>query len=254
MGCGTDEVPRELKLTPRLTALLLAGGFGTRIRELYPDVPKPMIPVAGKPFLEWAIRYWARQGVRRFLLSLGHLAPVAQAYFAERAEDGLEILCFEEPQPMGTGGAVLYAAAQAAISDPLIVANGDSLVVADTGGAQRLLSGNPALDGALLGVEVADASRYGTLAIGNEGRLLGFKEKQPGSGVINAGVYFFRPSVLGKFPERMPLSMEVDVFPALLGGGADLRVCGVEAPFLDIGTPETVALAEAFIVGNSGAF
>ena len=100
-----------------LTAVLLAGGFGTRIRELYPDVPKPMIPVLGEPFLEWALRYWKRQGVSRFVLSLGHLAEVAERYFAHRPE----VATIRETTPLGTGGAVLFAAAEAPLSDPFVL-------------------------------------------------------------------------------------------------------------------------------------
>jgi D-glycero-alpha-D-manno-heptose 1-phosphate guanylyltransferase len=229
-----------------LTAILLAGGFGTRIRELYPDVPKPMIPVSGKPFLEWAIQYWVRQGVRRFVISLGHLAEVAERYFASRPDDGLEIVLVTEPHAMGTGGAVLYAGRVAELSDPFIVGNGDSLVLAETYAAQQRIAA-AGVDGVVLGVRVPDTSRYGSLAIGEDARLLGFREKQPGEGVINAGVYFFRRAVLDRFPAKQPLSMEVDVFPSLLNAGADLRVVAVDAPFLDIGTPESVVQAESFV-------
>lgn len=225
-----------------LTAVLLAGGFGTRIRELYPDVPKPMIPVLGEPFLEWAIRYWKRQGVGRFVLSLGHLAEVAETYFAGRTE----VATVREPRALGTGGAVQFAAAEAALSDPFVVANGDSLVLADVSEALTAIA-RDGVDGVVLGVEVDDTSRYGSLAVDPAGRLLGFQEKRPGRGLINGGVYFFRRSTLERFPRKEPLSMETDVFPALLAGGADLRVVGVQAPFLDIGTPESVRQAEQFV-------
>ncbi|MBL8179253.1 MAG: NTP transferase domain-containing protein [Bryobacterales bacterium] len=225
-----------------LTALLLAGGFGTRIRELYPDVPKPMIPVLGEPFLEWAIRYWKRQGAGRFVLSLGHLAEVAEHYFAHRAE----VATIRETTPLGTGGAVLFAAAEAQLSDPFVVANGDSLVLADVSTALAAIA-QDGVDGVVLGVAVEDASRYGSLAVDEAGRLLGFHEKRPGRGLINGGVYFFRRATLDRFPRKQPLSMELDVFPALLAAGADLRVVGVQAPFLDIGTPESVRQAEEFV-------
>ena len=105
----------------------------------------------------------------------------------------------------------------------------------------------PGVDGVSLGLEVDDASRYGSLAVGESGRLLGFHEKRPGRGLINGGVYFFRQRALDRFPRMQPLSMETDVFPALLSAGADLRVEGVQAPFLDIGTPESVRQAEGFV-------
>ncbi|MBV6464873.1 MAG: D-glycero-alpha-D-manno-heptose 1-phosphate guanylyltransferase [Anaerolineales bacterium] len=231
------------------TVILLAGGFGTRIRELHPDVPKPMIPVAGRPFLEWALRYWKREGATRAIVSLGHLAHVAEAYLQTRPPDGLEILTVTEPHAMGTGGAVRFAAARAALSDPFAVANADSLIVADTRPARDCLR-DTAIGGALLGVPVPDTSRYGSLAISPDSRLLGFREKQPGAGLINAGVYFFRPRLLPLFAEKTPLSMEVDVFPALLAAGARLHVLPADAPFLDIGTPESLREAGEFVRRN----
>jgi len=234
---------------PPLTVVLLAGGFGTRIRDLHPDVPKPMISVAGEPFLEWALRYWQSQGVSRAILSLGHLAPVAETWLQSRHSAHFEALTVTEPRPMGTAGAVRFAASQAELSDPFVVANGDSLVAAATQPAQQWLASGEA-DGVVLGVRVPDASRYGSLSISADGRLLGFREKQPGAGVINAGVYFFRLSLLDRFPEKTPLSMELDVFPALLDAGVNLRVLAVDAPFLDIGTPQSLAEAEGFIRVN----
>jgi D-glycero-alpha-D-manno-heptose 1-phosphate guanylyltransferase len=147
---------------------------------------------------------------------------------------------------MGTGGAVRFAAQGTELSDPFIVGNGDSLVIADTLAAQQCIA-KDGVDGVILGVRVPDTSRYGSLVIGEESRLLGFREKQPGEGVINAGVYLFRRGVLDRFPGKQPLSMEVDVFPSLLANEVDLRVVAVDAPFLDIGTPESVVQAESFV-------
>ncbi|OLE45615.1 MAG: hypothetical protein AUI36_22515 [Cyanobacteria bacterium 13_1_40CM_2_61_4] len=97
---------------------------------------------------------------------------------------------------------------------------------------------------------MADAARYGTLAFDESRRLLRFEEKRPGAGVINAGVYLLKPELLTRFPSARPLSFEKDVFPSLLAGGARLRVHATDAPFLDIGTPESLALAESFICEN----
>jgi D-glycero-alpha-D-manno-heptose 1-phosphate guanylyltransferase len=230
------------------TAILLAGGFGSRIKALYPHLPKPMIPIAGRPFLEWAIQYWARQGIMRFVVSLGYLAEAATDYFMTRPPDGLDIATVVEPQPLGTGGAVRFAA-QATTADPLVIANGDSLVAADIAPVRALLD-QDAIDGAILGVRVADAGRFGSLTMDADGRLTGFAEKRPGGGVINAGVYFLRRRLLARFPKQEPLSMETDVFPALLAGGAKLWVVPTEAPFLDIGTPQSLQEAEEFLLHN----
>jgi D-glycero-alpha-D-manno-heptose 1-phosphate guanylyltransferase len=115
------------------------------------------------------------------------------------------------------------------------------------------LMSNPKVDAAVLGVRVPDASRYGTLAIGDDGRLLEFSEKSPGAGVINAGVYLFRHRTLAHFPAKRPLSFETEVFPTLLHD-AHVATLTVDAPFLDIGTPQSLAEAEAFISQNQPFF
>ena len=227
-------------------AVILAGGAGTRIRHLLPDLPKPLAPVGGRPCLEWVIGHLARQGIGRFAVSLGHLAAAAEAYFSARPDDGLQIRTVCEPTPLGTGGGFLLAERAFPDADPLVVVNGDSLVPAEFDRLGRLLA-DPAVDGALLGVEVDDAARYGRIDVDAGGRLVGFCEKQPGRGLINAGVYVFRRRLLARFPAVRPLSMELDVFPALLAAGANLRVATTRAPFLDIGTPESFAAAEAFV-------
>lgn len=228
-------------------AILLAGGFGTRVRALYPDLPKPMIPVLGEPFLEWALRWWARQGATRVVVSLGHLADAAQTWLKSRPAGGPAVGAVVEREPLGTGGAAWFAAQSLPDDDPLWVANGDSLVLADLAPARSRLERDADLDGVLLGVEVEDASRYGSLTLDASGRLLGFAEKRPGRAVINAGVYLLRRRMLDLFPPRRPLSLETGVFPALLARGARLHVEAVRAPFLDIGTPESLAQAESFL-------
>jgi len=224
------------------SVVLLAGGQGTRLRALSAGIPKPMIPVAGRPFVEWMLDYFASQGADHAVLSIGHLAEVVEHHFAGRP--GIE--CVRETRPLGTGGALRFAAGQAPVSDPFFAANADSLAIAELGGLRRALE-DAATDGALLAVTTPDASRFGTLDVGAGGWLRGFHEKRPGAGLINAGVYLFRRRLLAHFPPGAPLSLEQDVFPALLAAGQRLRVIPAAADFLDIGTPESFALAEKFI-------
>ena len=131
--------------------------------------------------------------------------------------------------------------------------NGDSLAPAELDEMFESFD-KPEAAGAILGVRVADASRFGTISQDARGELAGFSEKKPGAGVINAGVYLFRSSVVDRFPKNMPLSFETDVFPALIAGKARLKVCVTDAPFLDIGTPESLPLAEEFIRRNARVF
>ena len=234
----------------RTVAVVLAGGLGSRIQALYANLPKPMIPVNGRPFLEWVLRYLRREGIRCVVVSCGYKADVIRRYFAASPVEGMAIQTWAEPEPRGTAGGFLEAMGQSEHeADSWLVLNGDSLVVAALGSLYRLLE-SPHVQGALVGVNVPDTSRYGRVVSDSTGRLLHFEEKQPGQGTINAGVYLFRSSVLDLFPKVRPLSFETQVFPSLLAAGADLRVCSISAPFLDIGTPDSVAQAEDFVRGH----
>jgi NDP-sugar pyrophosphorylase family protein len=238
----------------QMTAVILAGGLGTRVQHLLPGLPKPMAPVAGRPFLEWVVRYLARQGVRRTVISTGYLTGVVEQHFQNQPVKGVHVQCVAEAEPLGTGGGFLHAARQAGEAPPAwLVLNGDSLVFADLKSAVAPFS-DPAVSGVIIGRTVPDASRYGTLATGTSGELLRFEEKRPGRGVINSGVYLLRHKLLAEFPAQMPLSFERDVFPALIGRGFRWQTVVTGAPFLDIGTPESLPQAEEFIRGNLSEF
>lgn len=236
-------------------AVVLAGGLGTRVSHLLPDLPKPMAPVNGRPFLEWVVRYLARAGLRRVLLSTGHMADAVARHFDAQPVTGVTIRCVPEPKPLGTAGGFLNAIAGCPAPPPpfWLVLNGDSLALADLAPLFAALAA-PSVAGAILGVQMAEASRYGTVMSDAEGWLAGFREKQPGPGIINAGVYLLRSSLIAEFPRRLPLSFERDVFPGLTTGKHRLTVCVADAPFLDIGTPETLPQATEFLRRNQQAF
>jgi D-glycero-alpha-D-manno-heptose 1-phosphate guanylyltransferase len=238
----------------QITAVVLAGGFGTRIKHLLGDLPKPMAPVNGKPFVEWVVRYLAAQGIRKVILSTGHLAETVEKHFAPQPVKNVRVTCVPETTPLGTAGGFINAA-KSAKENPAawIVLNGDSLVVAPLEKLFQSLD-QPENEGAILGVPMTDAARFGTISQNADGDLTGFNEKKPGAGNINAGVYLFRNSVLKKFPAKTPLSFEVDVFPALINSGAKLKTVLSAAPFLDIGTPESLPQAEDFIRQNHAHF
>jgi D-glycero-alpha-D-manno-heptose 1-phosphate guanylyltransferase len=232
--------------SPAACLVVLAGGAGTRIRHLRPGVPKPLIPVAGRPLLEWICGYWIRQGLRQVVISLGHMAEVAERQIAGWNWPGVEIRTVWEETPLGTGGALLFAAAAIPEADPVVALNGDSLLVADLAGAWNLLADDDTA-GVVVGVEMEDASRFGTLRVDGAGVLRGFDEKRPGGGWINAGIYLFRRRTLALFPGVEPLSMEHDVFPSLLERGVRLRVFRAAGDFIDIGSPDSLAVADAFV-------
>ncbi|MGC4055493.1 MAG: sugar phosphate nucleotidyltransferase [Paludibaculum sp.] len=188
--------------------LILAGGRGTRLQNLHPDLPKPMVPVAGRPFLDWMIEFWEQQGADDVLVSTGYLADVIEDFLSARGRGET----VREREALGTGGAVRYAVAHRQVSDPFVVTNGDSLVAADLNSMWDL---PPGADAAIAAIEVDDAGRFGTLAIDDAGFLQRFEEKRPGAGWINAGIYCFRRSLIEAFPPGAS-SIETDVFPALL--------------------------------------
>lgn len=237
----------------KITAVVLAGGFGTRIRHLLPDVPKPMAIVVHRPFLEHVVRYTSGFGLRRFLLSTGYRSEVIEAHFARDPVPGVSVQCVREAEPLGTAGGFLNAvrANTGCVPDAWLVLNGDSLAFADLGALTDALDSG-GWDAAILALRVSDAARYGSLEAAPDGTLIRFSEKRPGKGLINAGVYLFRAAALGHFSPELRLSFETEVFPALIAAGCRVLVHPVEAPFLDIGTPESLATAERFIL-ESGA-
>jgi D-glycero-alpha-D-manno-heptose 1-phosphate guanylyltransferase len=243
-----------MKISPeQITAAVLAGGFGTRVKHLLGNLPKPMAPVNGRPFLEWVVRYLAAQKIRRVILSTGHLAEAVEKHFQPQPVKNVRVNCVPETEPLGTAGGFLNAIRGAQNSGAFVVLNGDSLAPAPLAQMFQSLD-DPDWAGAILGVRVADASRFGTILQNTHGALAGFDEKKPGGGVINAGIYLFRAAAIESFPDKTPLSFETEVFPALIAGEIRLKVCVTDAPFLDIGTPESLPLAEEFIRRNAEFF
>lgn len=213
-----------------------------------------MAPVAGRPFVEWVVRFLARQGVRRVVLSTGYRAEALAAHFHSKPVPGVQVDCIAEPAPLGTAGGFLHAARSSGLSAPAwLVLNGDSLALTELA---PLATATHERDvaGAILGLSVPDAARYGSLSTDPQGRLLAFAEKRPGAAVISAGIYVLRGAALDSFPPGQVLSFERDVFPGWLSAGKRIQVVSVEAPFLDIGTEETLGQAEEFIGSHPEQF
>ncbi len=231
-----------------LTAVILAGGRGTRLASLIDNVPKPLVPVAGRPFLSWVTSWLIGQGVVDLVYSAGYLGEQIETWVAGLDfPEGVRARCRLEPSPLGTGGAVL--ACLDVCQDRVLVLNGDTLLVAELPPVMSRLRPDR-LDGLIVGIPVDDASRFGTLEIGDDGLLRSFREKQPGAGIVNGGVYLFPRAVLQRFLPVRTMSLELDLLPDLLRQGARIAVVAVEAPFLDIGVPETLATAGDFVSAN----
>ena len=174
--------------------------------------------VSGRPFLEWVVAHLAAQGIGNVTISTGYLAETVERHFRRRPVKEVCVRCVAEPKPLGTGGGFLNAV-RATPEKPAawLVLNGDSLALASLDALFSCLS-DSAVDGAILGVPMTDASRYGTIEQSPASDLIGFREKKPGPGTINAGVYLLRASLIESFSDRVPLSFETEIFRKLLPG------------------------------------
>jgi len=213
-----------------------------------------MAPVEGKPFLEWLVRYLAKQGLKHVVISTGYRAEVVSAHFNSQPVPDVETSCVAETAPLGTAGGMLRAVRQSGLKPPAwLVLNGDTLCFANLKLAAMEL-GDPEVSGVIYAREVPDASRYGSLVMDASGCLVKFVEKQPGKGLISTGVYLLRDELVRTFPDRVPLSLERDVFPELTARQVLLKVETMSTPFLDIGTPESLPQAGDFIRRNREQF
>jgi D-glycero-alpha-D-manno-heptose 1-phosphate guanylyltransferase len=203
-----------------------------------------MIPIAGRPFLFWLTTWLAAQGPTHFVYSTGWRADQIEAWCRDDFR-GITRICRRELEPLGTGGGLLNCVDLC--RNWTLVANGDGLCMAGITELLRLRHA-AGIGGALVGVPVDDTSRYGSLAIEGGGRLTAFKEKAPGSGFINSGFYLFRTELLRGLQRPGASSIERDLIPEMIASGVELKVILLpETAFIDIGTPESLALAEDFI-------
>ena len=231
-----------------VTAYILAGGFGTRLRQVVSDRPKVMAEVLGRPFLYHILDRLARLGIARAVICTGYMAGQLEAAVGPTYR-GMELCYSREETPLGTGGA-LRLALERHPCDLALALNGDSLVEADLA-AYLDWFGQNNFQAALLLVDVDDCARFGRVEIEDkadtQGRVLAFLEKgAPGSGLINAGVYLLRPQALSSIEPGHNASIETDVFPQLARDGS-LGGFPVQGGFLDIGTPESYTAAGRFL-------
>lgn len=230
------------------TAVILAGGSGTRIKHLLDGRPKSLAVVSGKPFLAWLIAYLVSQGITDLIVSAGYRAEMLAEFCAGQSLPNVRVRCIAESEPQGTAGGFLQATANEP-GEMWLVCNGDTFVGADLPAFINELD-DSTIDGALIGLHSEDPVRYGNLHCDEQSNLLSFNEKTVGGDLVSAGVYLLRRALLDSFPQKRPLSFETDVFPAFLRAGKKIRVHEVQAPFIDIGTEETLQAAEKFLVAN----
>jgi NDP-sugar pyrophosphorylase family protein len=231
------------------TCVILAGGLGTRLRSVFPDTPKPMVPVNGRPFLEYLLTQMRLAGCTDVILCVGYRADVIQEYFNDGRRYGLQIGYSCEQHPLGTAGA-LFQARHLIRTDPFIVMNGDSYCAVEIPELLRHHHSRAAM-ATIVTTRVPDQSRYGSVLLGPGDVILRFSEKKvpADSFYINAGIYVLRTSVLNPILPGHQCSLELDIFPPLVGRG--LYAFTTSAVFIDIGTPSDLDQAQTLLAGQS---
>lgn len=224
-----------------MRAVVLVGGFGTRLRPLTFTTPKPMLPVGNRPIIENLVSMLSQAGVSEVVLALGFKPEPFMEAFPDGRCAGVALHYAVEPEPLDTGGAIRFAAEHAGVDDTFVVVNGDVLTDLDVGrliechrttGAEATIHLTP----------VDDPSAYGVVELDVDGRVKRFVEKPaPGtapSNLINAGTYVFESSVLARIPSGRKVSIERETFPALVDDGA-LFALSTDDYWIDTGRPDT---------------
>ncbi len=237
-----------------MRAVVLVGGLGTRLRPLTLRTPKQMLPVAGRPMIEWAVSHLAAHGVDEVVLSLGYRPDIFQRAFPDAVCAGVRLVYAIEAEPLDTAGAIRFAATEAGIEERFLVVNGDVLCDLDVSALVAFHDQAHQAQGALATIgltPVADPSAYGVVDTDGDGRVLAFVEKPaPGeetSHDINAGCYVLEAEVLGRIPGEGRVNIERETFPSLVADGLAWAL-SQEGWWVDVGTPERFLQASLDLV------
>jgi NDP-sugar pyrophosphorylase family protein len=231
--------------------MVLAGGLGTRLREVAADRPKVLFPVGGRPFLAYLFDQLSSAGFDRAIICSGHLGEQLEEAFGGKYK-GIKLDYSREMTPLGTAGALAHALPLLE-ADAAVVMNGDSYCDVDLLGLWQSHHTQSA-DATVVLVEAGDTSRYGSVRVDGAGRVTAFAEKdaERGPGWVNAGIYVIARSRLEQIPSGRPVSLERDVLPDWVSNG----LCAYKTPpgtrFVDIGIPEAYAEAERFFSRQVG--
>ncbi|MBJ7328924.1 MAG: NDP-sugar synthase [Solirubrobacteraceae bacterium] len=219
-----------------MQALILVGGEGTRLRPLTSTVPKPVVPLVDRPFIGYMLEWLRRHGVDDVIMSCGFLATSVRNVLGDGSAYGLRLRFVEEPEPLGTGGALKYA--EQFLDERFLMLNGDTLTDLDLT-AQVAQHEETGATGTLALVPVDDPSSYGLVRLNGDQTVKGFLEKpspdQIDTNLISAGAYVLERSVLDLIPPNQNVSIEREVWPKLVGNG--LYGFSAKAYWMDIGTP-----------------
>jgi mannose-1-phosphate guanylyltransferase len=238
-------------MTTVSTALIVAGGRGTRLLPLTTDVPKPMLPFCGAPFLAGLARRLAGAGVRRIGLVVGSDTQPFAPLVDMLAPHGIAVFLVPEPTPLDTAGGV--RAATLDLDEPVLVLNGDVLSDLDVAALVRQHD-EAGAEATISLTRVPDTSTFGVCVLDGD-RITAFVEKPapgtlPGQDTVNAGAYVLAAGVLRRFPDG-PLSFEREVFPVLLGSGAVVAGAVHDGVWTDLGTPERFLAGQRLVLDGA---
>lgn len=231
------------------TAVILAGGLGTRLRPVVDDRPKPMAEVAGRPFLEHLLGYWKNQGVTRFVLSIGYRGEIIKHYFGAIWQ-GIPLDYVQESHPLGTGGALLMCHREIGLETPFILLNGDTFFEVELEALVRRAEQTNA-DCIFTLFPTSNRTRYLDVRTQNNGKVVLCK-KQNGIPTpilsrswANGGVYWIDPLALSSIDQfDLPVSLELELMPHLESEGRKLFAIRSRGTFIDIGVPEDYLRAQ----------
>ena len=234
-------------------AILLVGGFGTRLMPLTKNTPKPMLTVAGIPVTEHQIAMAKAAGITEIVLATSYLSEIFTPYFGDGSHWGISIKYAVEKEPLGTGGAIRNAAQLLTSDESIVILNGDVLSSHNLSEQIRQHEMHDA-DVTLHLTEVEDARAFGCVPTNSDGRVTAFLEKMdnPVTNQINAGCYVFNPLVLPSIPLNTVVSVERETFPQLVANNAAVYGYVENAYWLDIGTPRALLKASQDIVIRKG--
>ena len=231
-----------------LTALILVGGLGTRLKSVIADMPKPMAPINGRPFLEYQLDFLQKSGIRKVIFAVGYKAEIIEQYFG-RCWNGISIAYSHEETALGTGGAMIMAARIIPVGGAVLVMNGDTYFPVEiTKMLDHHNAGNASVSIAMFNSE--EAGRYSSFSVAADMRIIRINDQE--SRLKSGGVYIFSPDIVDEFRMRpvQKISFERDITPALLEENKKMLAFVKPCIFIDIGVPDDYARASE-IVGKS---
>jgi len=228
-----------------MQAVILAGGLGTRLGDITKRVPKPMVPIAGKPYLEYQLNELRRQGITDIVLLTGYLGEQIESHFGDGSQFGLSVRYRREETPQGTGGGLRDAATL--LADEFLLIYGDSYLPIDYPAVLRRLADDPAAVGVAMVYDNAESTTVpNNIALDEAGYVLRYAKDVPQSAdlrYVEAGVLAFRRSIVNYLPANRPVSLEKDAFPELIAR-RELLGFVTRQRFYDIGTPDRLTAIE----------